>query len=215
MGPSGLGEVLELHRLTAEARGQGSGGLPNVGEGEERRHLTRRRERVVGRLAPVHEVVRTDRGVIAPGLAEDLERPVGQHLVDVHVERGARSRLEDVDHELVRELPVGDLAGRLLHGPAPVGVDSAEGHVGPHARELQQAVGPDEMGRRPKAAHREVVARPKRLDPPVRRVGDLAGAERILLDARRGHARRGGPADKTFRLTVRLDRSAARADGAS
>ena len=39
--------------------------------------------------------------VVAEGRAQDFERPVGDHLVGVHVRRRARSALDHVDDELV------------------------------------------------------------------------------------------------------------------
>ena len=58
-------------------------------------------EDVVRRLAHVHVVVRVD---VVAGEG-------GDHLVRVHVRRGARAGLEDVDRELVVELAVGDAVG--------------------------------------------------------------------------------------------------------
>ena len=51
-------------------------------------------------------------GVDGAGLAEPLGGEGGDHLVGVHVRRGARPGLEHVDRELVVPLALGDLVGR-------------------------------------------------------------------------------------------------------
>jgi hypothetical protein len=43
--------------------------------------------------------------------AQELDRAVGDHLVGIHVARGARSGLKDVDRELIVPLARGNLAG--------------------------------------------------------------------------------------------------------
>ena len=48
--------------------------------------------------------------------AEQLDRPVGDHLVGVHVARRARAGLKHVDRKLVVELAVGHFAGRGEQG---------------------------------------------------------------------------------------------------
>jgi hypothetical protein len=194
----------ELGGLAAEARGKRLHRAPNVGEREQCRQLGGGRIGVVGRLAAVHVVVGTDDGIVAAGLAEELERAVREYLVDVHVERRTRARLEDVDHELIVVRPVGDLAGRGLDRGPQARIEHAQVDVGPDAGELHEPVGPNEMTRGPKPAHREVLAGAQRLDAPVGRRRDLPLAERVLLDAVLRHGGRSGTPDKTFRLGARL-----------
>ena len=53
--------------------------------------------------------------VVAQRPAEELQGPVGQHLVDVHVGRGARPALEGIDDDVLVELAVDHLlAGRSM-----------------------------------------------------------------------------------------------------
>ena len=59
---------------------------------------------VVGRLRRVHVIVRVAVLVLALLVAHQLERAVGDHLVGVHVRRGARAALEHVEPELVVKL---------------------------------------------------------------------------------------------------------------
>jgi hypothetical protein len=118
-------------------------------------HVNRRRDHVVRRLAHVHVVVRVHQ-LRADLAAQDLRRAVRDHLVRVHVGRGARAGLEDVDHELVVVLAVGDLAGRLLDRPAHLVVQLAEALVRFRRGELHQPDRPDETPAEAVAADREV-----------------------------------------------------------
>ncbi len=71
-----------------------------------------RREGVVGALPHVDVVVGVDRLVLGEAVAaEDLDRPVGDDFVGVHVARRPRSGLEDVDREFAVELAGGDFLG--------------------------------------------------------------------------------------------------------
>ncbi len=51
--------------------------------------------------------------------AEQLDGPVGDHLVGVHVARRARAGLKHVDRKLAVELPFGHFAARLPAAPRP------------------------------------------------------------------------------------------------
>ncbi len=86
----------------------------------ERGQMDGRREDVVRRLAHVHVVVGVDA----------LAGQRGDHLVGVHVRRGAGAGLEDVDRELVVQLAAGDAVGG---GSDPVGLVAVEqAEVGVH-----------------------------------------------------------------------------------
>jgi hypothetical protein len=65
-------------------------------------------------------VIRVDDGVVALAPAENLDRTVRQHLVDIHMERGARALMEDVGRELVAQAALQNLVGGL-HNRAPDG----------------------------------------------------------------------------------------------
>ena len=87
---------------------------------------------VVGRLRRVHVIVRIAVLILALLVAHQLERPVGDHLVGVHVRRGARAALEHVEPELVVKLAVDDfLAGAFDPGEdlrvEPAALDSWRG----------------------------------------------------------------------------------------
>src|SRR5437588_419159 len=89
-----------------------------------------------GRLAHVHVVVRVH--VLAGERRE--------HLVRIHVRRGARPRLEDVDRKLVVELAVRDPRRRRGDALRLVGVEQAEVGVRARSRSLD-ATEPARNGR--------------------------------------------------------------------
>jgi hypothetical protein len=82
------------------------------------RDMDRRREGVVGALTHVDVIVGVDRFLRGEAVApKHLDRPIADHLVDVHVAARPRPRLEDVDRELVGHLSRGDLFRRREHPP--------------------------------------------------------------------------------------------------
>lgn len=75
-------------------------------------------EGVVGRGGPVDVVVGMDGLLAAHGAAQDLDGPVGDDLVGVHVGLRAGAGLPDHEGEVVEVLQVGHLGGGLLDGLA-------------------------------------------------------------------------------------------------
>jgi hypothetical protein len=71
-------------------------------------------------------LVRVQELVLALGVAEDFQRPVGDHLVGVHVGRGAGAALDDVDDELLMPLAVDDFLAGGDDGVGALGVEQAE-----------------------------------------------------------------------------------------
>ena len=105
--------------------------------------------------------------------ASDLDRPVGDDLVDVHVRLGARAGLPDTQRELIIELPGCHLFGRLddqcrrgLVHLAEVTVDHGRGLL-EHPKGVDQGVGHGVVG------DGEVMEGSSRLGPPVALLGDL------------------------------------------
>ena len=90
---------------------------------------------------------------------ELLVGDAGDHLVGVHVRRGAAAGLEDVEHELVVVLALGHGLGRTDDGRAELGGEQAEIHVDLGRGLLDQAEGPDELAREPEPADLEVPLR--------------------------------------------------------
>ena len=106
----------------------------------------------------------------------------GEHLVGVHVRRGAGTGLEDVDRELVGMPTVGDLGGRGRDGLRDVVRDHAELGVDLRGRPLDRGQGGDQAGVDADAADREVLHRPLRLRPPLGGRGDPYLTHRVVLD---------------------------------
>ena len=113
VGPADLGDpgeglglggerVAQAPHRGQQARGQLLGGGDVHG----------RREGVVGGLRHVHVVVGMDRGLGTHHAAVELDGPVGDDLVGVHVGLGPAAGLPDAQREVVVELAVGHLAGR-------------------------------------------------------------------------------------------------------
>ena len=81
-------------------------------DAELQRELDRGRVDVVGALRQVDVIERMQVLVLAARVAEQLERAVADHLVGVHVGRGASAALDHVDHELPVKLALAEfLAG--------------------------------------------------------------------------------------------------------
>ena len=72
----------------------------------------RSRDHVVGRLSHVDVIVGVDLVVGALRAAKHFRGAIGQHLVGVHVVRGAGARLIDVDDELIAQRAAEHLVGR-------------------------------------------------------------------------------------------------------
>ena len=150
-------------------RGARSAGTRSSSSGPRGREVDGGRERVVARLRGVDLVVRVH---LPP---EPAARERGDHLVDVHVRRGARPGLEDVDGELVRRArrPPTSCAARghgvrdVARQDAEVGVDPGRGRLDPRQCTHDGRVDPD-------AADREV------LDGAL----GLRAVERVGRDAR-------------------------------
>ena len=87
-------------------------------------HVDRRGKHVVGALPHVDVIVGMDRLFgLQPIAAQQLDGPVADHLVGVHVARRARAGLKDVDRELVVELAVGHFAAGRQQGLDLLGVE--------------------------------------------------------------------------------------------
>ena len=90
---------------------------------------------IVGGLSHVHMIIGMDDGIIALLAAQDLDGPVGNDLVGVHIGRGAGAALDGVDDELVMELAVDDFVAGGDDGVGDLGIQSAGMLVG-HGRGL-------------------------------------------------------------------------------
>ena len=89
-----------LDLASMASRSRFSAGIVLLRGHRVRGDVHRGRERVVGRLAHVHVIVGMHRLLGAQRAADQLDAPVGDHLVDVHVRLGARAGLPHVQREL-------------------------------------------------------------------------------------------------------------------
>src|SRR5881296_3865134 len=177
----GAGALLESRRQLLERRQQRARDLAVGG------HVDGGREDVVGALALVHVVVRVDDGLVAAPGAEQLEGAVRDHLVGVHVGRGAGAGLEDVDHELAVELPLRHLRRSAADGVGKPLVEEPERGVDARARALDGAQGGDEAPWEAQPGDREVLDRPRRLRAVVSVRGHHHLTHAVALDAGLGH----------------------------
>ena len=140
--------------------------------------MHRGREGVVRRLSQIDVIVRVHRRLAADLAAEQLDRPVRQHLVDVHVGLGAGAGLPDIERKVVVEqapdrlvggahdragLPLRQAAGRRIDQcrglfDIAIGVIDALWHAVVADREMHQAAlglrAPIAVGRHLDFAHR-------------------------------------------------------------
>ncbi len=165
------------------------------------------RERVVGRLGHVDVVVGVDRLLGAHDPAGELDGPVGDDLVGVHVGLRAAARLPDVQRELVVERTLGHLARCLLDQVGQRAIELAEVAVHRGGRALEKAEGPDQRLGHGLGADVEVVQRALRLRPPVPVGGNLDLPHAVAFDAGAGHESQLRTGDRTPR-TPRTPRSA-------
>jgi len=159
-------------------------------DAEPRRQAQRGRVHVIRALRGVDVVVRVQRLVAPLGMPEVLERAVGDHLVRVHVGRGAGAALDHVDDELLVQGAADQVVAgehdRVGAGP----VDHAEFGVRERGRLLDERQRADQRRHRRDRlpADREVVDRTSAVHAPVGVGGNVHVAEEVVLAAgRRGH----------------------------
>src|SRR5919112_2101794 len=118
--------------------------------------------------------------------AEELDRPVRDDLVGVHVRGGAAPGLEDIEDELIVELAFHDLLGGPDDGPLEPLVQKPQLVVDIRRLELDRAEGLHEAARFAQAADREVVERAPRLGTEEGVARDLDLLHRVTLYTVRG-----------------------------
>ncbi|MPM94770.1 hypothetical protein SDC9_141918 [bioreactor metagenome] len=116
LGTTDLEDVLELRRLGQIGLAQALHGVEQALDGKHHGQLERSGVHVVGALAHVDVVDRMQLLVVAAGPAELFQCEVGDDLVGVHVGRGTRTALDDIDDELPVQPAVGNLATGVFDG---------------------------------------------------------------------------------------------------
>ena len=192
-----LDDAVELDGLGLERVGQSVERGQQFVEAPERAEANRGRDRVVRRLRHVDVVVRPG-DVLATLAAELLRREVGDHLVGVHVVRGAGAGLERVDHEHRVPLPVhhflrrGDdrvdqLLRRVLLAVDLAVREQPERAVDLGGRALDRRHAPDERAPGPQARDREVEDGALGLNAVEGLGRDLDLAKRVFFGAEVSH----------------------------
>ena len=181
MRPPDLQHVLELARLAVERAREIAGRVQQRRAAEQQREPRRGRVHVVGRLAHVDVIVRVDQPVLASRAAEQLGRAVGQHLVRVHVVRGAGTCLIHIHHELIAERPAENLLGGADDRVANPLVETFQCDVGFGRGFLDEHGRGDQVRGSAQAADREVLEGADGLDAVIGIGGDRVLAEGIAL----------------------------------
>ena len=184
VGAAGLDDRPELLAPRPQRGLQGGErGEEIAGEHHRGGHVNGGRDHVVGRLAEVDVVVGVDRAARPEGAAEQLDRAVADHLVGVHVGRGAAAGLEDVDHELVVEPALRHLLGRRRDRAGQACVEQAQVGVDHGRPGLDQAERADEVAGEPQRADREVEPRSHGAGAVVGTGGNIHLAHRVAFRA--------------------------------
>ena len=118
-------------------------------------------------------------------MPQDLQRPVGDDLVGVHVGRGAGAALDHVDHELVVQLARLDLAAGFDDGVGPRAVQQAQIVIGARRRLLDLGERADQFRvvRDGCAGDGEILDRTQGMDAVIGIGGNFAVAQQVMLGA--------------------------------
>jgi hypothetical protein len=187
VGAPDFQHVLEGVRFVVERGRERACGIEEAAMGKQKRDAGRRGKHVVGRLSHVDVIVRMNEAILTAYPAHQLGGAVGQHLVRVHVVRGAGAGLIDVDDEVVAQRTAEDFVRRAGNRAADARVEAPERHVGLRRGLLDENRRGDEIGRRAQPADRKVLDRPRRLNAVVRLGGDGVLTQGIALHPHRPH----------------------------
>ena len=147
----------------------------------EHRHLPRRGEHVVGGLAAVDMVVGVDQGVVPLLAPQQLNGPVGDDLIGVHVQAGARAPLDGVHNKGVVELAVHNLPAGLDNGAGHPFVQQSDLVVGDGRGHFDLRDGVDNLRVHAQPRDGKVLRRPQGLHPVVDVLGHRPLPHQIML----------------------------------
>src|SRR5262249_43126322 len=119
-------------------------------------------------------------------VAHQLQGPVRDHLVGVHVGGGAGASLKDVEAELVVQLPVDQFPAGAFDALEDLTAELTAIAVGPGGRHPHPGEGPDQVGVEPQldAGYMEILEGPGRLNAVVRVRGYGQIPQEIMFDSR-------------------------------
>jgi hypothetical protein len=124
---------------------------------DQSREMDGGRDDVVRRLSAVHVVVRVDGLLRADLPAENLDRPVRDDLVRIHIRGSSAPGLENIHDEMLVMLPGDDLFGGPDDGVLQIAVEAAEFIVHLRGFEFHGSDGLYEAARKADSGYREIV----------------------------------------------------------
>jgi hypothetical protein len=144
------------------------------------------REGVVRRLVEVHVVARENARGVAWHAAEQLQRPVGEHLVHVHVGAGACAALERIHDDVRAEIAAHQLLAGLAQRGHDLRREVVELRVRLQTGELHCAVGAYQIPPHRAPGEREVRERAGGVDAVQGARGQRELTEQVPLGPGRG-----------------------------
>ena len=167
VGPPDLDDVAPGLRLRVDRIVQGGNrGNQALLHIDGRRDVHRRRKRIIRRLRHVDVIVGMNRRVAPKRRAGKLAAPVGDHLVDVHVELGAAARHPHMQRKHVVMLAGQDFVAGLHDQLVTLIVEPLAGMVRDGGGFLQDGVGSDHLTRNQILADAEMLERALGLSAP-------------------------------------------------
>src|SRR5699024_8210791 len=157
LGPSHFDHMVEFRRLVAEGFMQAEKFFFQSFQQPERRHFSGGGDHVVGGLAAVYVIVGVDQRIIAFFAAQDLDGPVGDDFVGVHVQGGAGAALDRIHDKIVMEFSWDDLVAGLDNGGGSLFIKNSDLAVGDGRSFFYVCQAVDDLGMHVKACNRKVL----------------------------------------------------------
>jgi len=181
LGAAHLDHLPEGALLVLEGLLQQGDGFFQAAQQPDRRDLNRGGEDVVRGLVQVDAPQGVDQGVVALGAAQQLDGPVGQDLVDVHVQGRASAALQGVDDDRPAQVALDHLSAGGLDGRGDFPGQEAKLPVGPSAGQLDHGHGHDQLGVRRPPGQGEVLQGAQGVDAVVGVVGQRPRPQGVSL----------------------------------
>ena len=126
-------------------------------------------------------IVGIDQRVVALFAPQQLNGPVGNDLVGVHVQAGARPALDGVHDEFLMELALGDLLAGTHNSIGYPFVQQADLIVGNSGGFFDLCDGIDDLRMHRQAGNMEIFGRPQGLNPVIDVLGQSALPNGVVL----------------------------------
>ena len=183
LGAANFQNVFKFFRFHLESPAQRGQGGQQILNAKVSGQLHRRGVGVVGRLRSVHVVIGVNHVISAFGLADDFQRPVGNHFVGIHIGRSACAALQHVHDEMRIQHAGGHVIAGLGDGLGLLGIDGAQAQVGRSRRFFHIGERADQVGhlRHAVAGDGEVLHRTGRVHAPVGGIRQVFGTEEVAF----------------------------------